>query len=185
MNNASKTIFVGNIPYDYDEETLLDTLKMVGPINSFRILYDEVTNKPKGYGFCVYTDPHTATSALRNLKTIDYNGRQLRINYAENDKTGVHLNEDDIRACKEITYVKESEKNNELNMNDYLNNLSDEQKYLLFCCMKNLSEKDENGFYQLLNNQSEEFLEVLANFQNEFLLKMRNKNMTQYGRIIP
>ena len=171
MNNASKTIFTGNIPYDYEENTLLDTLQLVGPINSFRIVYDDVTNKPKGYGFCEYRDPETAASALRNLKTIDYNGRQLRINTAENDKTGIHLTENVIRSCKEITYVKDTD-NNDLNINEYLKNLSDEQKYLLFYTMKHLSEKDEGTFQNLLNNQSEEFLEILANFQKEYLNKM-------------
>ena len=184
MNNASKTIFVGNIPYDYDEASLLETLQMVGPINSFRIVYDDITNKPKGYGFCEYRDPETAASALRNLKTIDYNGRQLRINTAENDKTGIALTENAIRSCKEIAFVKESD-NSDPNINEYLKTLSEEQKYLLFYTMKNLSEKNESGFYELLNNQSEEFLETLVNFQKEYLMKIKNKNLSQYGRIIP
>jgi cleavage stimulation factor subunit 2 len=113
MTTASRCIFVGNIPYDYDDQSLIETLSMVGPINNFRIVFDELTGKSKGYGFCEYRDAETAASALRNLKSIDYNGRQLRINVAENDKTGINLTEDMIRAGKDISYIKETKATSE------------------------------------------------------------------------
>lgn len=77
----SRTIFVGNIPYDAcDSEikqsntkpggmgqsfsssatgiskssmpsTISQILKLVGPFNTFRLKYDKDTEKPKGYGF--------------------------------------------------------------------------------------------------------------------------------------
>ena len=184
MLNASKTIFVGNIPYDCKDESLVELLQMVGPINGIRIVYDEITKKPKGYGFCEYRDPETASSALRNLKHIDHNGRQLRINEAENDKSGIHLSESEMRSLREITYIKECE-NNELNMAEYMKNLSDDQKYLINYTMMSLKEKDENAFNKLLSNQSIEFLENLTNMQVEFISKLKNKNSTQYGKIIP
>ena len=108
----------------------------------------------------------------------------MRINEAENDKSGIHLTESEMRSLREITYIKECE-NNELNMAEYMKNLSDEQKYLLNFAMMNVQEKDENVFSQLLNNQSVEFLENLANMQGDFLTKMKNKQSTQYGKIIP
>lgn len=47
---------------------------------------DRETGKPKGYGFCEYKDEETAKSARRNLKNHEINGRQLRVDFAENDK---------------------------------------------------------------------------------------------------
>lgn len=44
--------------------------------------------KPKGYGFCEYRDAETALSAMRNLNNYDFNGRQLRVDFAETDKGG-------------------------------------------------------------------------------------------------
>ena len=43
---------VGNIPYDATEEKLKDIFSEVGPVVSFKLVYDRETGKPKGYGFC-------------------------------------------------------------------------------------------------------------------------------------
>lgn len=53
---------------------------------SFRLVTDRETGKPKGYGFCEYKDEETALSARRNLQSYEINGRQLRVDFAENDK---------------------------------------------------------------------------------------------------
>ncbi|KAL8225562.1 hypothetical protein R6Q57_018119 [Mikania cordata] len=77
---------VGNIPYDATEEQLVQICEEVGPVVSFRLVIDRETGKPKGYGFCEYKDEETALSARRNLHGYDINGRQLRVDFAENDK---------------------------------------------------------------------------------------------------
>jgi cleavage stimulation factor subunit 2 len=59
---------VGNIPYELTEEQLVDIFKEVGPVKSFRLVFDRDTSKPRGYGFCEYYDPETASSAVRNYK---------------------------------------------------------------------------------------------------------------------
>lgn len=51
-----------------------------------RLVIDRETGKPKGYGFCEYKDEETALSARRNLQGYVINGRQLRVDFAENDK---------------------------------------------------------------------------------------------------
>lgn len=51
-----------------------------------RLVVDRETGKPKGYGFCEYKDEETALSARRNLQGYEINGRQLRVDFAENDK---------------------------------------------------------------------------------------------------
>ena len=170
-----KRVFVGNIPYDYEENSLMDTLQMVGPVNHFTIKYDENTNKPKGYGFCDYINEESAASALRNLKSIDYNGRQLRVNPAENDKNTAS------NISKELVYVKDND--NEVKMPDVLRNLSDEQKLLIMHTMKSVQESDGEGFKKLLMNQSEEFLETLLNFQNDYINKI-TKSKSQINKII-
>ena len=174
INPNSRTIFVGNIPYDYDEASLIETLSMVGPVSSFRIVNDEVTGKPKGFGFCEYKDHETAASALRNLKTIDYNGRQLRINTAENDKIGMFLTDDLIRATKDISYVKENE-STEYKFSEVLKSLSDEQRLVIFNTFKSLYESNPTSFKTLLLNQSEDFLNSLLESQIEFLNKFSSK----------
>ncbi|CAA0821455.1 Cleavage stimulating factor 64 [Striga hermonthica] len=81
-----RCVFVGNIPYDATEEQLVQICEEVGPVVSFRLVIDRDTGKPKGYGFCEYKDEETALSARRNLQGYEINGRQLRVDFAENDK---------------------------------------------------------------------------------------------------
>ena len=52
-----------------------------------RLVYDRETGKPKGYGFCEYTDQETAMSAMRNLNNHDFNGRPLRVGYAAGESS--------------------------------------------------------------------------------------------------
>lgn len=82
-----RSVFVGNIPYDATEEKLKDIFNEVGPVVSFRLVYDRETGKPKGYGFCEYRDQETAMSAMRNLNGYELNNRVLRVDNAANEKT--------------------------------------------------------------------------------------------------
>ncbi|KAJ3671680.1 hypothetical protein LUZ60_007759 [Juncus effusus] len=84
--NQNRCVFVGNIPYDATEEQLIQICEEVGPVVSFRLVLDKETGKPKGYGFCEYKDEETALSARRNLQGYEINGRQLRVDFAENGK---------------------------------------------------------------------------------------------------
>ncbi|KAJ4964874.1 hypothetical protein NE237_016723 [Protea cynaroides] len=85
-SSQHRCVFVGNIPYDATEEQLIQICEEVGPVVSFRLVIDRETGKPKGYGFCEYKDKETALSARRNLQGYEINGRQLRVDFAENDK---------------------------------------------------------------------------------------------------
>ncbi|KAH9615798.1 hypothetical protein KSS87_006603 [Heliosperma pusillum] len=59
---------------------------LVSTFSRNRLVIDRETGKPKGYGFCEYKDEETALSARRNLQGYEINGRQLRVDFAENDK---------------------------------------------------------------------------------------------------
>nr|AIE39013.1 cleavage stimulating factor-like 1 [Echinochloa crus-galli] len=84
--SQNRCVFVGNIPYDATEEQLVQICEEVGPVVSFRLVIDKETGKPKGYGFCEYMDEETALSARRNLQGYEINGRQLRVDFAENGR---------------------------------------------------------------------------------------------------
>ena len=53
-----------------------------------RLIYDPMTGKSRGFGFCEYEDSETAMSAVRNLAGRELNGRQLRIDSATNAPGG-------------------------------------------------------------------------------------------------
>jgi cleavage stimulation factor subunit 2 len=73
--NNSRSVFVGNIPYEATEEQLQEIFAQVGPVVSFRLVFDRETGKPKGYGFVEYRDAQTALSAMRNLNGYEINAR--------------------------------------------------------------------------------------------------------------
>lgn len=84
---ARPTVFVGNLSYDTTEEQLIEVLREVGPVKSFKINFDRQTNKPKGFGFAEYYDVETAMSAVRNLNGREFMKRQLKISFAKADNS--------------------------------------------------------------------------------------------------
>lgn len=82
---------MGNIPYEITEEKLKDIFSEVGPVISFRLVFDRDTGKPKGYGFCEYQDQETALSAMRNLNGYELSGRSLRVDNATSEKNREEL----------------------------------------------------------------------------------------------
>ena len=66
------------------ESTLKSSFIAVSP----RLIYDPVTGKSRGFGFCEYEDAETAMSAVRNLAGREVNGRPLRIDSAANAPGG-------------------------------------------------------------------------------------------------
>ncbi|KAF9026779.1 IMP dehydrogenase imd4 [Haplosporangium bisporale] len=83
--SGSKVVFVGNIPYEQTEEQLIDIFSEVGPVVSFRLVFERETGKPRGYGFCEYKDERTAASAVRNLDGREIGNRSLKVDFADVD----------------------------------------------------------------------------------------------------
>lgn len=88
---------MGNIPYGASEEQITRICEEIGPVVSFKLVLDKETRKPKGYGFCEYMDEETALSARRNLQGYQINGRQLRVDFADNNK-GTRRNREQGRS---------------------------------------------------------------------------------------
>ena len=169
MLNATTRIFVGNIPYDFDENELVETMEMVGPLKDIEIKIDENNNKPKGFGFCTYKDSETRVSALNNLKNMDYNGRQLRINTAENEKN-ILVTEESIRSIKDLIFIPS-------NFNSFYD-LSRDQKNLLMLTLKILYDKDPKEFYNFMLSQDELVLKEFLSFQTTFVNSKKSGQKT-------
>lgn len=80
-----RVIFIGNIPFEITEEQLIDIFKEVGPVLSFRLMFDRETGRSRGYAFCEYADSETAASAIRNLSGYEIGGRHLKVDKADNE----------------------------------------------------------------------------------------------------
>lgn len=67
-----KKIYVGNLSYDVDEQSLEEEFARFGNIEKTIIIKDRVTGRSKGFGFIEYATDSSAQSAL----TMD--GQQFR-----------------------------------------------------------------------------------------------------------
>ncbi|XP_065208045.1 cleavage stimulation factor subunit 2-like [Planococcus citri] len=91
VDKTMRSVFVGNIPYEVSEEKLKDIFSEVGPVLSFKLVFDRDSGKPKGYGFCEYKDQETALSAMRNLNNYEIAGRNLRVDNACTEKSRLEM----------------------------------------------------------------------------------------------
>lgn len=82
---TSCSIFVGNVPYDAEEGELRDLFSKVGNVTSVRVVCDKDTKQPKGYAFCDFMDSSSVQAAIEKLNNMEYNGRKLRIDWAERE----------------------------------------------------------------------------------------------------
>lgn len=80
-------MYIGNIPFDYTEEQVLEIAKSVGPVNDLKLLFDPLTGKSRGYAFIKYPDHETAASAVRNLNNLSIGNRNIKCSFANNNYT--------------------------------------------------------------------------------------------------
>ena len=78
---TSKTVYVGNLSFDVDEDSLKLFLEENGceNINQVRIIKDE-NESSKGFGYVEFEDEDAAAAAIA-LHGLEFAGRNLRINY--------------------------------------------------------------------------------------------------------
>jgi RNA recognition motif-containing protein len=76
-------VFLGNLPFDATETDLKQFFRhYLGTtfnVKSVKIIYDWKTNKSKGYGFALFTDPMFATSAMEVLNGKPLKGRPMKL----------------------------------------------------------------------------------------------------------
>ena len=104
---------------------------LAGPFKEFRLKIDPKTSQPKGFGFCEYKDPDLAASALRNLNKSEINGRNLKVDFASDNKNGTNLKEEDVkfRDKGELVNLKgDYIVDHEATVEEILNSLSTEQE---------------------------------------------------------
>jgi len=76
---AERSVFVGNIAYKASEDDLTHLFSQAGQVVSFRLICDRETGRPKGYGFCEFSDAVGADNALRTFNGYELHGRALRV----------------------------------------------------------------------------------------------------------
>jgi RNA recognition motif-containing protein len=80
-----KSIYVGNLPFTASEDEVRDLFAAYGEVESVRLMTDRDTGRPRGFGF-VKMGSDDAQSAIQALNGKHFDGRDLRVNEAEDRK---------------------------------------------------------------------------------------------------
>jgi RNA recognition motif-containing protein len=75
----AKKLYVGNLNYDVDTDTLTEWFSAYGTVTSVNIVTDRDTNQSKGYGFVEMETEEAAKAAIDALNGSDQQGRSLKV----------------------------------------------------------------------------------------------------------
>jgi RNA recognition motif-containing protein len=78
-------IYVGNIPYGTDEETISNLFAEYGEVHSVKLIKDYDTGKLKGFGF-VEMEQTGGNKAIEELNDYELGDRKLVVNEARQRK---------------------------------------------------------------------------------------------------
>lgn len=83
MNNR---LFVGNLAFHTTEDGLRRTFSNFGAVAEVTLVLDRETGRSRGFAFVSMSNDAEATSAMQSLNGSDLDGRDLKVNLAEERK---------------------------------------------------------------------------------------------------
>lgn len=75
-------LYVGNLPYSYNDESLKTLFASYGNIVSASIIMDRMSGRSKGFGFVEIEDDEAAQNAIKELHEKDMEGRKIVVSVA-------------------------------------------------------------------------------------------------------
>ena len=75
-------IYVGNLSYDLDEQSLREAFEQYGQVEKVKIIIDFDTGRSKGFGFVTMNNADEGDAAIRALDGENLSGRNLKVNQA-------------------------------------------------------------------------------------------------------
>jgi RNA recognition motif-containing protein len=80
-------LYVGNLPFSATEEAVRNLFTAHGTVEKVSLISDRDTGRPRGFGF-VEMSNSDASRAMQALNGSDFDGRALKINEAQDRRTG-------------------------------------------------------------------------------------------------
>jgi len=144
---VSRCVFVGNIPYDANEQGIKEFFFPVAGHDGcqVRLVVDKGTGHPKGYGFVEFPTVAQAQSAIRNLDGQTFCGRKLSVHEAEDNSVRMERTSKRQRVRREPTYTKTTDQVSEI-----VKGLDQHVKVDIIQEMKRLIQDKEQGARDLL-----------------------------------
>src|SRR5262245_41239831 len=84
----SAKLFVGNLSYQATEEDLRELFQQAGTVQSVRIVTDQFTGRPRGFGFVEMATPEEASRAVEQLNGRVFRDRNLVVDQGRSQSGG-------------------------------------------------------------------------------------------------
>lgn len=83
ISPPSAVLFVGNLSFGVDEDTLWETFGEHGDVKSVRVPTDRDTGKAKGFAYVEFSEVGAAKKAHGALQGFELGGRSIRLDYSQ------------------------------------------------------------------------------------------------------
>lgn len=87
MADATNKIYVGNLDYGVNKQSLEELFSEAGQVTDAVVITDRNTGRSKGFGFVEFDSEESATKAIEKFNEQDFQGRELKIDYAKPRET--------------------------------------------------------------------------------------------------
>lgn len=84
----SSRLYVGNLSYDTDTETLRQAFAASGEVTDAHVVMDRESGRSRGFGFVTMATPDLAKKAIETMNGTMLDGRAIRVNEAEERPRG-------------------------------------------------------------------------------------------------
>src|SRR3954468_8285923 len=81
-------LFVAGLPYDLDDDELMEIFEKFGTIKSAKVAIDKETGKSRGFGFVDMPNEAEARDAIENLNDISLGKKPLVVKEADDRSSG-------------------------------------------------------------------------------------------------
>ena len=78
-----KKLYIGNLSYNVDDQSLSDLFAQYGEVESARIITDRDSGRSKGFAFVEMASDSQASTAIEKLNGTDFSGRAINVSEAK------------------------------------------------------------------------------------------------------
>ncbi|GAV02121.1 hypothetical protein RvY_12723 [Ramazzottius varieornatus] len=174
QTQRSRSVYIGNLPWDVKEDELKKIFSQVGTIVSLRMPVDPETQRSRGFAFCEYREQESVATAIKHFNGYEHNGRKIRVDSASNSSekdgkatSGGYIQENEYgEPCEPVDTPEK--------IANVIGNFSPEQVHALLAETKrSLQEDPEEARRALVNNPQITYALLLALVRGRYISKER------------
>ena len=84
----ARKLYVGNLPFETDEQALYDLFAGSGAVDTVNVMRDQATGRARGFAFVEMASEEDAQNAIDALNNSSLGGRTLTVNEARPKTNG-------------------------------------------------------------------------------------------------